>query len=417
MLSYSQNGEDVVLDRVFAGQADGFYVDIGACHPSEDSVTLHFYERGWRGINVEPDPDLHALFPVARERDVNLCLAVGLERGQALFHPTGTRGHGTLDASLAAQRTEGPERERRVAMLRLADVLDCYVAAGQRIDFLKIDVEGWEADVIASADWSRHRPRIVVIEATDEQGAPKHAAWEPTLLAAGYRFGLFDGLNRFYCVEQEAERLLPRLLSPASVLDDWQRAGDARAHAAAHELQGRLDDAAGWAAECEARSRTLGIELEETRLTAEQARAQAEQAQAQARTLADAEQAAVARLSERHAAELAQLRDEVERLAVEAERANAGAAAALRREEQAEASLGALEVELLKRDSLVSVTEARLADLDQQARSWRAAHDQAAAAAVDSEAWLAAVRASTSWKVTRPIRVGVRSLMGRLGRS
>jgi uncharacterized membrane protein len=66
ILSYAQNGEDVVLSRAFADQEFGFYVDVGACHPVEDSVTLHFYERGWQGVNVEPDRELHALFLEAR---------------------------------------------------------------------------------------------------------------------------------------------------------------------------------------------------------------------------------------------------------------------------------------------------------------------------------------------------------------
>gem|GEM_PF-697555 len=403
MLSYSQNGEDVVLDRVFAGQKTGFYVDIGACHPVEDSVTLHFYERGWHGINVEPDAALHALFPPARPRDVNLFLAVGRERGQAQFHPTGTRGHGTLDAGIAAHRTDG-QREQPVAMLRLADVIDCYAGPNQRIDFLKIDVEGWEADVVASGDWARHRPRIVVVEATDEQGAATHEGWEPALLAAGYRFGLFDGVNRFYCAGDEADALLPRLQAPANILDGWQRAGDARAHAALSELQGRTEEAERWAAECEARSHALGLDLEEARHEAEQARQQAEAA------------AAASAQDQHHASELQRLRDEVERLEVEASRARAEAAAALRREDEAEARMSGLEMELVRREGVDPEAQARLENLEREAQALRAAHEQARAAAADSEAWLAAVRASTSWKVTRPVRVGVRALMGRVGR-
>ncbi len=96
MISHAQNGEDVVLRRAFADREGGFYIDIGACHPVEDSVTLHFYERGWRGVNVEPDRALFDRLTAARPRDVNLCVAIGQERGRADFHPTRTRGHGTL---------------------------------------------------------------------------------------------------------------------------------------------------------------------------------------------------------------------------------------------------------------------------------------------------------------------------------
>ena len=76
--------------------------------------------------------------------------------------------------------------------------------------------------MLASADWERHRPRVVLVEAVDGDGRPTHEAWEPALLGAGYRLALFDGLNRFYCRDEDAERLLPRLAAPANVLDNWR---------------------------------------------------------------------------------------------------------------------------------------------------------------------------------------------------
>jgi heptosyltransferase II len=80
MVSYAQNAEDVVLRRAFSGVPTGFYVDVGASSPVDDSVTLHFYERGWRGVNVEPDPDDFRALVAARPRDVNLHAAVGPAR-------------------------------------------------------------------------------------------------------------------------------------------------------------------------------------------------------------------------------------------------------------------------------------------------------------------------------------------------
>jgi FkbM family methyltransferase len=168
IVSYAQNAEDVVLSRAFADQEFGFYVDIGACHPVEDSVTLHFYERGWQGVNVEPDRELHALFLEGRPRDTNLCAAVGRPRGRVAFHPTGTRGYGTLDATLVSARCAGGPAGHVPAML-LSDVIDCYGPDEGEIDSLKIDVEGWEARVIASGDWTRHRPRVLVIQAVDDK--------------------------------------------------------------------------------------------------------------------------------------------------------------------------------------------------------------------------------------------------------
>ena len=214
--------------RVFFDRVVGFYVDIGACDPVEDSVTKHFYDQGWHGVNVEPDPRLHAALATDRPRDVNLCAAIGRGTTLVTFYPTGTRGHGTLDATRAVHLSAAePEM---VPQITLAQVFAEHTPA-DGIDFLKVDVEGWEAEVLASADWSNVRPRVVVVEAVDLDGRHSHEQWEGILLAARYRFGLFDGLNRFYCREEDAETLLPRLAAPGNVLDNWRFARELRAQA------------------------------------------------------------------------------------------------------------------------------------------------------------------------------------------
>ena len=247
MLSYAQNAEDVVLRRVFFDRVAGFYVDIGACDPVEDSVTKHFYEQGWHGVNVEPDVRFHAALASDRPRDVNLCAAIGRGTTPITFYPTGTRGHGTLDATRAAGLSVAePEM---VPQITLAQVL-AEQAPAEGVEFLKVDVEGWEAEVLASADWSRVRPRVVVVEAVDPNGRPSHEQWEGILLAARYRFGLFDGLNRFYCREEDAETLLPRLAAPGNVLDNWRLARELRAQAdAVAGRQAELDRLSGALAE------------------------------------------------------------------------------------------------------------------------------------------------------------------------
>jgi FkbM family methyltransferase len=332
MVSYSQNGEDVVLSRAFADQEFGFYVDIGACHPVQDSVTLHFYERGWWGVNVEPDRELHALFLEARPRDTNLCAAVGRPRGRVAFHPTGTRGHGTLDATLASARCAGRPPER-VPMMLLSDVIDCYGPDEGEIDFLKIDVEGWEAGVIASSDWARHRPRVLVIEAVDDKGNPVYEAWEPDLLAAGYRFAMFDGINRFYCREEDAGLLLPRLSAPANILDGWMRAADAQAQQALTRLQAELD---ATARQADSRLNALSADLDE--------------AHAKGRVVQDQLENATAEV-ERLRAELETALNRNDALVVDAVRARADAAAAMRREEMAEARMASLEMDLIRREA------------------------------------------------------------------
>ncbi|HEV8555698.1 MAG TPA: FkbM family methyltransferase [Actinophytocola sp.] len=223
MISYAQNAEDVVLARLFAGQRTGRYVDIGAGDPIEASVTKHFYDHGWRGLNIEPIPFLAERLRADRPEDVTLAVAVGAKSGSAVLHVVGHEwGWSTLDDQLAQGYRDEQQwdvSEIEVELVTLAAVLDDHPGP---VDFLKIDVEGAEQDVIDGADWARHRPRVIVIEAT-EPGAPTpaHHQWEPVLLDAGYRCALFDGLNRFYAQAEDGEALT-RLAAPANVFDSFE---------------------------------------------------------------------------------------------------------------------------------------------------------------------------------------------------
>lgn len=222
-ISYAQNAEDVVLARLFAGGPAGRYVDVGAGDPVEASVTKHFYDHGWRGINIEPIPSIAERLRSARPGDVNLAVAAGAKPGKATLHVVEDEwGWSTLDDDLARQYRDERRwqlRDVEVEVVTLADVLDEHPGD---VAFLKIDVEGAERDVLAGADWARHRPRVVVVEAT-RPGSPDPAYedWEDLLLDEGYRCALFDGLNRFYAAASDDEALQV-LAVPANVFDSFE---------------------------------------------------------------------------------------------------------------------------------------------------------------------------------------------------
>jgi FkbM family methyltransferase len=205
-LSYAQNLEDYHLAKVFEGQASGFYVDIGAGHPVGDNVSFHFYLEGWRGLVVEPQERLCRLYAGLRPRDVAACALVGAAEGEAEFHEVeGLHGFSTT----VAQNAEGAKAfgasftTRRRPVTTLAAL--CAAHAPDEIDFLKVDVEGAERDVLAGADWRRFRPKVVLVEAVAPGTmAPSHQEWEPILTGNGYRFAFFDGLNRFYVADEAA---------------------------------------------------------------------------------------------------------------------------------------------------------------------------------------------------------------------
>jgi FkbM family methyltransferase len=219
MISYAQNHEDVVLDRVFGARQDGFYIDVGAFSPIHGSVTKHFSDRGWRGINIEPSRPMFQQLQVERPRDVNLELGISDHAGTMTLYEYPFTGRSTLCRSIAEGAAGLDLVERQVDVRTLREV--CVAHAPQRIEFLKIDVEGHEAEVLAGADWSRWRPIVVVVEATVPGSRdPSHRRWEWRLRAADYRLALFDGLNRFY-VRAEDRELLPHLAVPANVFDDF----------------------------------------------------------------------------------------------------------------------------------------------------------------------------------------------------
>lgn len=233
MISYAQNGEDVLLRRLFDDRTTGFYIDVGAAHPEGDSVTKHFYDKGWHGINIEPVSSFVALLQKERPRDTNLELALSSRAGRLTFYD-GPEGDGwsTLSLEVAeSRRREGiPFVERDVEVMTLADVCQQYV--DEPIDFLKVDVEGHEREVLEGHDWDRWRPTVVVVEATvPHTDVADHERWENLLTDAGYLFAFFDGINRFY-VRNDDAALAERLVAPANFLDDfksWRHVQEKRA--------------------------------------------------------------------------------------------------------------------------------------------------------------------------------------------
>jgi len=225
MVSYAQNGEDVVLSRAFPADHRGLYIDVGAADPVNHSVTKHFYDHGWRGINVDPSPGWYAMLAAQRPDDVNLQAGVGREEGvSTLFEgPPGHPGGATFSERQArAYEAElgRPLDTLEVPITTLARLCADYVR-DRPIDFLKVDAEGFERAVLEGADWDRWRPRVVVVEATEpNRPVPNHEGWEDVLVAARYRFVLFDGLNRFY-VRAEEPALVGPLSAPANVFDDY----------------------------------------------------------------------------------------------------------------------------------------------------------------------------------------------------
>lgn len=224
-VSFAQNFEDVLLWRALGEVKRGFYVDVGAQHPSIDSVSRAFSDRGWRGIHVEPSPQYAALLRAERPGDVVLEAAVGSARGQVTFHHVPNTGLSTLDGAAmdGAQSLGFAVEDLVIDMILLDDVLN---GVDGPVHWLKIDVEGYEAQALRG--WTGPcRPWVLVVESTlPGERVETDREWEPDVLAKGYRHVWFDGLNRFY-VHQDHAELAERLALPPNVFDRATLSGEA----------------------------------------------------------------------------------------------------------------------------------------------------------------------------------------------
>ena len=212
---YAQFYEDYILGYVFKDQAKGFYVDVGANDPDDSSVTKYFYLAGWRGINIEPIPELVEKLNKSRPEDTNKGVAISDAPGELTFYKgVSASGLSTLSPTIAAShRAKGFEFTTiKIPVVTLTTVLDEHAKDAPEITFLNVDVEGFEKQVFSGLDFTRYHPRVIMAESTVPlTEVPTHQVWEPILIRNGYIFAIDDGLNRYY-VHSSQEALLAKFI-------------------------------------------------------------------------------------------------------------------------------------------------------------------------------------------------------------
>lgn len=194
MKTYAQDNEDIILMDLLKGVDKGFYIDIGANDPDVYSVTKLFYEKGWHGINVEPLPEQYEMLCDKRERDINLNIAIGNKHGLMQLHFDGM-GSTLSDTVVKDNHLENKETISTV-IWTLAELIEKYGA--DEIHFCKIDVEGFEKQVLESMDWN-YRPWVFCMESTKPgTNIPCYEEWEHILIDHGYELVKAHGINRYY---------------------------------------------------------------------------------------------------------------------------------------------------------------------------------------------------------------------------
>lgn len=166
--AYSQEGEDLILGRIFEGRREGFYVDVGAHHPFRFSNTYRFYELGWRGVNIDAMPGSMTRFRKHRPEDINLEVPIALQEHKMTFYSFNDPALNTFDAAVARERAAIPGykvvKEFELQAVPLAKILGEHLPAGRKIDFMSVDAEGLDLEILKSNDWEKYSPEVVLVE-------------------------------------------------------------------------------------------------------------------------------------------------------------------------------------------------------------------------------------------------------------
>ena len=193
-LSFSQFGEDLVLDDLFADREDGCYVDVGAHHPRRLSNTFALYRRGWSGVAIDPTSAAAASFRLERPRDRFFQTAVATDRSTRTLFVYSDSAMNTLRSEVVRSRNDrglAEIGEVQVAALPLREILE-RARVPSRFELLAVDTEGADLDVLLSSDWQKWKPKVVCVEALSD-GSPDPI---PFLLSKGYQEWLSLGRSR-----------------------------------------------------------------------------------------------------------------------------------------------------------------------------------------------------------------------------
>lgn len=194
--SYSQRGEDLIINDLLGNKKEGFYVDIGACDPVKINNTYLFYQKGWRGINIEPQEKKYNLLCEQRPEDINLQIGIGYKEGSRKFYEfekpelstfSGDNAKSFMDLGYKMIGTKS------IQVQKLMDVLSKY-CNNKDIDFFSIDAEGCELEVLNSNNWNRFKPKVICLESDNDSK-------DNLLESKGYSKVCNNGLNSVYVLK------------------------------------------------------------------------------------------------------------------------------------------------------------------------------------------------------------------------
>jgi len=202
---YSQYGEDVILSNFFKNQKHGFYIDVGAHHPKRYSNTYLLYQKGWHGVNIDPNPETIKLFNRARSKDINIESGIMSQKGEMAYYQFSDPAVNTFSKEEADRWMNKGwlsfKGAKQVKVEPLADILKKYFSSGTKVDLLTIDAEGFDFDVLRTNDWELFKPTVVVVESKEfNSNEPQKNNLFVFLRDKGYKLFSHIGPSLIFCL-------------------------------------------------------------------------------------------------------------------------------------------------------------------------------------------------------------------------
>ena len=167
--SYSMDKEDLIIEEYFKNKNKGVYIDVGCYHPLQRNNTMLLYQKGWRGINIDISDFSIKLFKFLRPDDFNLNVAVSNKEGEIdMFFQKKLSQLSTIKENSAKKAFQGNILNQKILSRKLTSILDEGKYKDQKIDFLNVDAEGADFEVLQSLDFNKYSPELICIEVIEK---------------------------------------------------------------------------------------------------------------------------------------------------------------------------------------------------------------------------------------------------------
>lgn len=165
-VSYSQFGEDLIIENIFRDRKRGFYIDVGCNRPIEGNNTFKLYLNGWNGINIDGNSSLIDSFNKIRKKDINICAIISNTKEKIKFYISDDDRVSTVSEDFKEWIKDDRKYGSCIEIIphSLNEILEQQTIQIHNFDFLNIDVEGHDLEVLQSIDLEKYRPEIICIE-------------------------------------------------------------------------------------------------------------------------------------------------------------------------------------------------------------------------------------------------------------